>query len=408
MLSVNKSGDTVMKKNVLRVVIAAIVVIFTFSTGLWIGISFDSFKKYVFNVNQNSTSEIKPIEEAIDLISGSALVEKSKEELLKAAIEGILSSLNDEHAEYFTAEEYKKIMESYSGTMSGIGVVVTLDNEGRVVVVRTLSDTPAFYASITEGDIITEVDGMDIKDMALEKVVPMIKGEEGTDVDLTIYRYLEEEIIELTITRAKFVIPNLVSEVIEEDIGHIWYYAFQDGGAQQLDKEIQKLIEDGAKGLILDIRYNPGGVVDDAVEVCDLFLDEGIIVTTRERMEDKEIIGKYSAREGKYTEIPLVILINEFSASASEMVAGALRDNKRAILVGERSYGKGVVQLLYELSDGSGIKLTTAKYFLPSGLSVDGVGIEPDILVELEPDATEDIQLNRAVEEMKALISEIK
>ncbi|NQT66953.1 MAG: S41 family peptidase [Actinobacteria bacterium] len=397
-----------MKKNVLRVVIAAIVVIFTFSTGLWIGISFDSFKKYVFNVNQNSTSEIKPIEEAINLISGSALVEKSKEELLKAAIEGILSVLDDKHAEYFTAEEYKKIMESYSGTMSGIGVVVTLDNEGRVVVVRTLSDTPAFYASITEGDIITEVDGMDIKDMALEKVVPMIKGEEGTDVDLTIYRYLEEEIIELTITRAKFVIPNLVSEVIEEDIGHIWYYAFQNGGAQQLDKEIQKLIEDGAKGLILDMRYNPGGVVDDAVEVCDLFLDEGIIVTTRERMEDKEIIGKYSAREGKYTEIPLVILINEYSASASEMVAGALRDNKRAILVGERSYGKGVVQVLYELSDGSGIKLTTAKYFLPSGLSVDGVGIEPDILVELEPDATEDIQLNRAVEEMKALISEIK
>jgi len=408
MLNVNKSGDTVMKKNVLRVVIAAIVVIFTFSTGLWIGISFDSFKKYVFNVNQNSTSEIKPIEEAINLISGSALVEKSKEELLKAAIEGILSVLDDKHAEYFTAEEYKKIMESYSGTMSGIGVVVTLDNEGRVVVVRTLSDTPAFYASITEGDIITEVDGMDIKDMALEKVVPMIKGEEGTDVDLTIYRYLEEEIIELTITRAKFVIPNLVSEVIEEDIGHIWYYAFQNGGAQQLDKEIQKLIEDGAKGLILDMRYNPGGVVDDAVEVCDLFLDEGIIVTTRERMEDKEIIGKYSAREGKYTEIPLVILINEYSASASEMVAGALRDNKRAILVGERSYGKGVVQVLYELSDGSGIKLTTAKYFLPSGLSVDGVGIEPDILVELEPDATEDIQLNRAVEEMKALISEIK
>jgi len=408
MLNVNKSGDTVMKKNVLRVVIAVIVVIFTFSTGLWIGISFGSFKKYIFNVNQNSTSEIKPIEEAIDLISGNSLVEKSKEELLKAAIEGILSVLDDKHTEYFTAEEYKKIMESYSGTMSGIGVVVTLDNEGRVVVVRTLSDTPAFYASITEGDIITEVDGMDIKDMALEKVVPMIKGEEGTDVDLTIYRYLEEEIIELTITRAKFVIPNLVSEVIEEDIGHIWYYAFQDGGAQQLDKEIQKLIDSGAKGLILDLRNNPGGVLDDAVEVCDLFLDEGIIATTRERMEDKEIIGKYSAREGKYTEIPLVILINEFSASASELVAGALRDNKRAILVGERSYGKGVVQVLYELSDGSGIKFTTAKYFLPLGSFIDGVGINPNILVKLEPDATEDVQLNKVVEEMKALISEIK
>jgi len=428
MLNVNESGDTVMKKNVLRVVIAVIVVIFTFSTGLWIGISFDSFKGYLLKIKQNITSEdynnggilgnisgstsskfsIKPIEEAIDLISGNSLVEKSKDELLKAAIEGILSVLDDKHTEYFTAEEYKKIMESYSGTMSGIGVVFTLDDEEQVVVVRILEDTPASRAGIMEGDIITEVDGIKIKDMDLDKVLAMIRGKEGTEVNLKIYRPEEHDIIEVTVTRAIFDVPNLVSEILEEDIGHIWYYAFQDGGAQQLDKEIQKLIEDGAKGLILDLRNNPGGVLDDAVEVCDLFLDEGIIVTTRERMEDKEIIGKYSAREGKYTEIPLVILINGFSASASEVVAGALRDNKRAILVGERSYGKGVVQVICELSDGSGIKFTTARYFLPLGSFIDGVGIEPDVLVKLEPDATEDVQLNRAIEEINTLISEIE
>ncbi|GAH90223.1 unnamed protein product, partial [marine sediment metagenome] len=237
-----------MKKNVLRVVIAVIVVIFTFSTGLWVGISFDSFKKYVFNVNQNSTSEdngdggfledisesikrnfsVKPIEEAINLISESALVERSKDELLKAAVEGILSVLDDKHTEYFTAEEYEKIMESYSGTMSGIGVIVTLDNTGQVVVVRTLSDTPACRAGIVEGDIITEVDGMDIKDMALEKVVTMIRGEEGTEVNLKIYRPEDNGIIEVTVTRARFDVPNLISDIFEEDVGYIQYFDFQD------------------------------------------------------------------------------------------------------------------------------------------------------------------------------------
>lgn len=397
-----------MKKNVLRVVIAVVVVIFTFSTGLWIGISFDSFKGYLLKIKQNTTSEIKPIEEAINLISESALFERSKDELLKAAIEGILSVLDDKYVEYFTAEEYKNIMESYSGTMSGIGVVVFLDDKEQVVVVRILEDTPASRAGIMEGDIITEVDGIKIKDMDLDKVLAMIRGKEGTEVNLKIYRPEEYDIIEVTVTRAIFDVPNLVSEILEEDVGYIWYYAFQDGGMQQLDREIQKLIDGGAKGLILDLRNNPGGVLDDAVEVCDLFLDEGIIVTTRERTENKERIGKYSAREGKYTEIPLVVLINEFSASASELVAGALRDNKRAILIGERSYGKGVVQVIYELSDGSGIKFTTAKYFLPSGLSIDGVGINPDVLVKLEPDATEDVQLNRAIEKINTLISEIE
>jgi len=274
--------------------------------------------------------------------------------------------------------------------------------------VRTLSDTPACRAGIVEGDIITEVDGMDIKDMALEKVVAMIRGKEGTKVNLKIYRPEDDNIIEVTVTRARFDVPNLVSEILEEDIGHIWYYAFQDGGAQQLDKEIQKLIEDGAKGLILDLRNNPGGVLNDAVEVCDLFLDEGIIVTIRGRMENKERIDKYFARKGKYTEIPLIVLINEFSASASEVVAGALKDKGRAILVGERSFGKGVVQTPYELSDGSGIKFTTAKYFLPLGSFIDEVGINPDVLVKLEPDATEDLQLNRAIKEINTLISEIE
>src|SRR4030042_4089462 len=417
-----------MKKYVLRVVISVIVVIFVFSTGLWIGINFNFFKEYLLNDGQNNVTEdndnggilenisssianrfsIKPVEEVINLVSENSLVKKSKEVLLRAALEGMLSVLDDRHAEYFTTEEYKQIMESYSGTTSGIGVVVALDDEGQVVIVRVLEDTPAYRAGIMEGDIITEVGDIDIKDMDLEKIVTMIKGKEGTEVDLKIYRPSEDNIIEVTVTRAKFDIPNLISDIFEEDVGYIWYYDFQIGGSEQLDREIQKLIDSGARGLILDLRNNLGGAWDDAVEVCDLFLDEGMIATIKGRIDDRERIDEYFAGKGKYTEIPLVVLINGFSASASELVAGALKDNNRAILIGERSYGKGVVQAIYELSDGSGIKFTTAEYFLPSGLSVEGVGLKPDITVELEQDATEDVQLDKAIEEIKALISGIK
>ena len=414
-----------MKKNVLRVVISILVVIFIFSTGLWVGISFDYFKRYLSNwqsninernyndINSDGTSNdlieefsVEPFTEAISLISGNSLNKESEKVLLQAALEGMLSVLDDKYAEYFTAEEYQKIMESYSGTMSGIGVVVTLNKEGKVVVVRVLEDTPAYKTNIKEGDIITEVEGIDITNMNLEKIVAMIKGEEGTDVSLKIYRPSGDSTFEVTVTRARFDIPNLISDIFEEDIGYIWYYDFQMSGVKQLDKEIQKLIDKGVRGLILDLRSNPGGAWDDAVEVCDLFLNEGKIVTVKGRLNDKERVEEYIAHEGKYTEIPLVVLINGFSASASELVAGALKDNKRAILIGERSYGKGVVQALYELSDKSGIKFTTAKYYLPSGISVEGVGIKPDIVVKMEPGTKEDIQLDRAIEELKALIGE--
>lgn len=416
-----------MKKKILTIVICVVVAVSIFAGGIWTGISFDYLKEYLDALRSgivqrnfdseslNSVSErimdeseAEPIVEAMNLISGNSLTVKSNEELVQAALRGMISILDDNYAEYFTAEEYQKIMESYSGITSGIGVIVTLDEEGRVIVVRVLEDAPASETDIREGDIITEVEGTDIIDMDLEKVVAMIKGQEGTRVNLKIFRPSSDEAFEITVTRAKFDIPNLVSDIFEEEVGYIWYYDFQISGVNQLDKEIQRLIASGARGLILDLRNNPGGAWDDAVEVSDLFLNEGKIVSIKGRSDNEERIDEYNASEGKYTEIPLVVLINEFSASASELVAGALKDNNRALLIGEKSYGKGVVQVLYELSDGSGIKFTSAKYFLPSGVSVEGSGISPDIMVELKPEDEEDIQLNRAIEEMKALISETK
>lgn len=416
-----------MKKIIIKVLVSIVVIIFVFSAGLWAGFSFNTIRKYFLSTNNgiNDTRTVleeepgflegisesilnrfslKPFEEAFEYISSDSLMTFQKQELLQAAIEGMLTLLDDRHADYFTVDEYEKIIESYSGTMSGIGIIVTQDDEGRIVVVKPLPGTPAGSAGIREGDHIIAVNGEDVSDMVLENVVTLIKGEEGTSVDVTFFRPEEDRTFEITIVRARFHVPNLFSEIVEDNIAYIQYVGFQDGGAEFLESEIEKLTREGAESIIFDLRNNLGGTLDDAVAVCDLFMDSGAIVTVRGRTDDEERVDEYFAGNGKYIEIPLVVLINGFSASASELVAGALRDNDRALLVGEISFGKGTVQVIHELSDGSGLKFTTAKYFLPSGVSIEGVGVLPDIEVVLTAEDTEDLQLNRAIEEIKIMM----
>ncbi len=416
-----------MKKIIIQVVVSIVVIIFVFTAGLWAGFSFNSIKKYLLSSSSissdtQSTQEEKPgliegitetirnrfnltpFEEAFDYISNDSLTAFQEQELLQAAIEGMLTLLDDRHSDYFTVDEYEKITESYSGTMSGIGIIVTQDDEGKVIVVKPLPDTPAGSAGIKEGDYIIAVNGQDISEMVLENIVTLIKGKEGTSVDITFYRPDEDKTFEVTLVRARFYIPNLFAEILEDNIAYIQYVGFQDGGAEFLESEIERLILEGAESIIFDLRNNLGGTLDDAVAVCDLFMDSGAIVTVRGRTDNEERVDEYFAKKGKYTEIPLIVLINGFSASASELVAGALRDNDRASLVGETSFGKGTVQVIHELSDGSGLKFTTAKYFLPSGVSIEGVGVLPDIEIILTADDTEDLQLNKAIEEIKKMI----
>jgi carboxyl-terminal processing protease len=416
-----------MKKIIIKAIVSIVVLIFVFSAGLWMGLTFDLIKSYFIKNDNNAETggvsqeeksgildnisdgiksrfSIKPFEEALDYISSDAFSELSRQELLKAGIEGMLSRLDDRHSEYFAVEEYQRIVESYSGTMSGIGVIVTQQDDGSIVVVQTLPDTPAAGAGIEKDDLIIKVDGIDIRDMVLESVVAMIKGEEGTSVNITFYRPADDSEFEVDIIRERFYIPNLFAEIIEGNIGYVQYIGFQDGGAGYLDSEIDKLVKDGAEAIIFDLRNNPGGTLDDAIKVCDLFMNNGVIATVRGRTENSERVDEYQANKGKYTELPMVILINGFSASASELVAGALRDSGRAILIGETSFGKGTVQVIHELSDGSGIKFTSAKYFLPSGISVEGVGVKPDIEVELTVEDTEDVQLESALDKVKEIM----
>ena len=361
-----------MKKIIIQVLVSIVVIIFVFTAGLWAGFSFNSIKKYFLSSNSGSSDtgstqeessglfeeisetiknrfSLAPFEEAFDYISNDSLMTFQKQELMQAAIGGMLTLLDDRHADYFTIDEYEKITESYSGTMSGIGIIVTQDDEGRVIVVKPLPGTPAGSAGIREGDHIIAVNGQDISEMVLENVVTLIKGEEGTSVDVTFYRLDEDKTFEITLVRARFYVPNLFAEMIEDNIAYIQYIGFQDGGAEFLESEIEKLIGEGAESIIFDLRNNLGGTLDDAVAVCDLFMDSGAIVTVRGRTDNEERVDEYFAEKGKYTEIPLVVLINGFSASASELVAGALRDNKRTILVGETSFGKGTVQVIHEL-----------------------------------------------------------
>lgn len=407
----------------LKIAAVFVCVILIFAAGFWLGLDFtyrfnlskvDEFLSKTTNSssivsaggNNESKLSIQALEQTIDSVSKEALSPKTKEELVVAAIKGILGSLDDKHSEYFTKEQYARIMESYQGIMSGgIGIVVTMNDNKEVEIVMVIKESPSSKFDIKQGDIIKKVNGADISGLALEEVVSKIKGPVDTKVNLTIFRPSENKTLDFTITRGTFTIPNFSAEMVEGNIAYIQYFDFQEGGAQELEKELDRLISEGAKGIILDLRNNLGGVLNDAVYFCDLFLDGGVIVTVKGRSEGKENIEEFTAKNGKYLNIPLVVLINEYSASASELAAGALKDNKRAVLVGEKSYGKGTVQILHILADGSGIKYTTAKYFLPSGVSIDGVGIAPDINVKLDAQSKSDVQKERALKEIKKLIS---
>ncbi len=410
-----------MSRKIIIIIISLFVAVVLFAGGFLIGFNIVNLQGWYSGFRdslsvQSTTSDettsssinsdfgIRSIEQTIDSVIASALNKKTREELVSAAIEGILTSLDDRYADYFSKEEYTKIIESLGGTMSGIGVVITLDDEDRVVVVNPIEGTPAAEKGLMAGDVIIAVDDIDITGMALDEVVAMIKGPEGTDVKLTVFRPSENRDIDYVITRQRFYVPNYNIDEIEDGILHIQYIDFQEDGAEKLKEELDGTIDGSTEGIILDLRNNLGGTLNDAVDLVDLFVEDGVIVTVRGRSDNQDSFEEFRASSGGFTGVPLVVLINGFSASAAELASGALKDLERAVIIGERSFGKGTVQILNDLADGSGIKFTTAKYYLPSGVSIDGIGISPDIVVELTPEDTEDLQLQRAMEELKTMI----
>ncbi|NQU55796.1 MAG: S41 family peptidase [Rhodospirillales bacterium] len=307
--------------------------------------------------------------------------ELTDEELIEAAIGGMLSSL-DPHSSYLNAKDYRAMQVQTRGRFGGLGIEVTMEN-GLVKVVSPIDDTPAFRAGIEAGDLITHLDEEPVLGLTLQQAVEKMRGKVGTDIKITVRREGVEDFV-VSITRAVVKIQAVRSRM-EGNVGYLRITSFSaqaDEGVKKAIAKFHEAVGDQLQGVIFDLRNNPGGLLDQAVSVSDIFLDKGEIVSTRSRKP--EDTSRYNARKGDLINgLPLVVLINGGSASASEIVAGALQDHNRALLLGTKSFGKGSVQTIMPLSKQGAMRLTTARYFTPSGRSIQAVGIEPDIIVEL-------------------------
>ena len=311
----------------------------------------------------------------------SYVEEVSDQKLIESAINGMLSSL-DPHSSFLDAKSFQYLNEQTQGKFGGLGIEVTMEN-GVVKVVSPIDDTPAFKAGLKPGDYIISLDGTTVVGMSLNEAVDKMRGKVGTKIKLTIRRGTQKP-FDVTLKREEIKIQSVKSEIKAKDVAYIRVSSF----SEEVDKNIkdalakmQKETKNQIKGVVLDVRNNPGGLLDQAVAVSDLFLNEGEIVSTRSRNEEDTI--KYNATKGDILEgLPIVVLINDGSASASEIVAGALQDHKRAVVMGQKSFGKGSVQSVIPFSKYGAIRLTTARYYTPSGRSIQAKGIEPDIEVK--------------------------
>jgi len=303
----------------------------------------------------------------------------SDKKLLEDAVRGMLSGL-DPHSAYLVAEEYQELKEGTTGQFGGLGIEVTMEN-GFIKVVSPIDDTPAQKAGIKTGDLIIKIDDKPVKGMSLTDSVKMMRGEPGSKIVLTIVREGLEAPLKLTLTRDIIKVKSVKSRVLEKGYGYVRISSFQSGTGDALKDALAALKKENGgnlKGLVLDLRNNPGGVLNAAVEVSDAFLKSGLIVYTEGRIENSEMRFN-AAPDDLINGAPIVVLINAGSASASEIVAGALQDQKRAVIMGEKSFGKGSVQTILPTSNGAAVKLTTARYYTPSGRSIQAEGIEPDV-----------------------------
>jgi carboxyl-terminal processing protease len=302
--------------------------------------------------------------------------------LLEQAIRGMLSGL-DPHSAYLDAEEYKELQVGTTGKFGGLGIEVGME-DGFVKVIAPIDDTPAQRAGVKAGDLIIRLDGKPVKGMTLPEAVSVMRGEPGSKISLTIVRENEDKPLTFTISRDIIKVASVKSRMLEPGFGYLRISHFQASTTDdmmQAVKELQAESDGNINGLVLDLRNNPGGVLNSAVSVSDAFLGEGMIVYTKGRFAEAEL--EYKAQPGDILEgAPLVVLVNSGSASASEIVAGALQDHRRALIMGTRTFGKGSVQSVLPVTRGAAVKLTTARYYTPSGRSIQAEGIEPDIKLE--------------------------
>lgn len=323
--------------------------------------------------------DLKTFTEIFGRIKQDYVEPVSDKKLLEDAVRGMLSGL-DPHSAYLVAEEYQELKEGTTGQFGGLGIEVTMEN-GFVKVVSPIDDTPAQRAGIKTGDLIIRLDDKPVKGMSLADAVKTMRGEAGSKILLTVVREGSETPLKLTITRDIIKAKSVKNKMLDKNYGYVRISSFQSGTGENLKEALTSLKKENGgalKGLVLDLRNNPGGVLNAAVDVSDAFMKSGLIVYTKGRIPNSEMRFN-AAPDDLIDDAPMVVLINAGSASASEIVAGALQDSKRAIIMGEKSFGKGSVQTILPTSNGSAVKLTTARYYTPSGRSIQAEGIEPDV-----------------------------
>ena len=353
--------------------------------GIFIGVS-ASVTGSVF-ANKQPASEL-PLNELRNLSDIFARIKSDYVEsvedkvLIENAIKGMLSGL-DPHSTYLNAEEYKELQIGTTGQFGGLGIQVGME-DGFVKVISPIDDTPAFHAGVEAGDVIIRLDDKSVKGMSLNDAVKIMRGKPGSDIELTIVRKGEDKPLVITITRDIIKVDSVKNRMLEPGYGYVRISNFQSKTPRDLLKAINSLKEEFGnelKGLVLDLRNNPGGVLNAAADVSDLFINKGKLVYTEGRIKNSKF--EFNARPGDVMNgAPIVILINGGSASASEIVAGALQDHHRAVIMGSKSFGKGSVQTIQELRSGGAVKITTARYFTPLGRSIQGEGILPDIILD--------------------------
>lgn len=324
--------------------------------------------------------EIQTLAEVFERIKRAYVEEVDDSTLLRNAMRGMLSEL-DPHSTYLDEEEFKSLRESTQGEFGGIGIEVGMEN-GQLTVITPIDDTPASEAGLMSRDIIIGIDGSPTESLSLQEAVNLMRGEPGTQLTISILRSGEDSPREFTLTREVIRTESVKHELLEPGYGYLRISQFQARTAAQAHEALQNMADETEelKGLVLDLRNNPGGVLQSAVDVADLFLDEGLVVYTEGRLSDAQM--EFSATpDTPAADIPLVVLINGGSASAAEIVAGAIQDQRRGVIMGTDSFGKGSVQQIMPLGNGEGLKLTTALYYTPNGRSIQAQGIEPDVEV---------------------------
>lgn len=364
----------------------SLIVILGLIVFVYIGVS-------CFSADTEKDSDYQQLDvfsESLAVVEHKYVEDKEFKDLIYGAMRGLLGSL-DSYSQFLTPDEYKDLLVETEGRFGGLGIEITI-KDGLLTIVSPIEDTPAWNAGLKAGDIIVKIDGEVTKDITLHDAVKKMRGTPGTKITITVLHEKDRKIEDVTITRGIIKIDDIKRPMILEDgIGYVKIAEFRETTNKDLTRALNDLQKEGMRGLIIDVRNNPGGLLDSAVKVSSQFLQDGkVVVSTKSRGEEEQFY-KAIPLGSKILGIPLVVLINKGSASGSEILASALRDNNRAVLLGETTFGKGSVQTVIPLSDGSAMRLTTSKYYTPNGTSIHETGVDPDIVVEQkEVEATND------------------